>query len=356
MDRSVPGEEKISRKDAKAAKRYRVSNGFLALFALLRGKFPGTHRSGSISGLRGGTVQSNNSITWQPEDRPCPVCNSDEFKRVGARGGRAHRSGIGVETNVVKCRSCHTVYCRPTLIPATNPYAVETASDYFSIHDSEQRVLFGEYLAQVAEGITGGPGRMLEIGCGRGELLRGAANRGWEVMGVEMTPGFAELARSQGIRVESSPVESCTSLKLEFDAILLAAVLEHLYDPVDTLQRVAAALRPGGVVYINVPNESSLTMRAGNLYLMARGLDWSINLSPTFPPFHVVGFSPSSLRRALSRAGLDVHTLVLQKWNNDLPPPTTAGQKFEVWAMSAAQRLGSWLKMGDGIDCWAIKR
>src|SRR5215831_8620802 len=102
---------------------------------------------------------------------------------------------------------------------------------------------------------------MLEIGCGRGELLVGAANRGWSVHGVEMTEGYAQLARSRGIEVECSPVEKCQSLNQTYDVILLAAVLEHLYDPLGILRRVKDALRPGGLVFIDVPNETSLMMK-----------------------------------------------------------------------------------------------
>jgi hypothetical protein len=75
-------------------------------------------------------------------------------------------------------------------------------------------------------------------------------------------------------------------------------LLEHLYDPADCLRRV----HDGGLVFIDVPNECSLFTRLGNAYMRLRGRPWAVNLSPTFPPFHVVGFCPSSLRRLLRRA------------------------------------------------------
>lgn len=37
-----------------------------------------------------------------------------------------------------------------------------------------------------------------------------------------------------------------------------------------------------------------------------RDRDWAMNLSPTFPPYHVVGFTPKSLRRALRATGFEV--------------------------------------------------
>jgi len=260
-----------------------------------------------------------------------------------------------VETQVVKCSDCDVFYTHPTLIPESNPYAKEAANEYFHFHDSEQKVVQGEALAAFAEKCLNGPGRMLELGCGRGELLVGAANRGWTSFGVEMTRDFASVSRQHGVQVECSSIEDCKSLDQTYDVILLAAILEHLYDPIESLKRVRNALRPGGLVFIDVPNESSLTMRLGNLYMHARGRDWSINLSPTFSPFHVVGFSPASLRKTLESLGFRIHTLTAPKWGNALGEGSTVSAKLERTALSVVQTLGERIGMGDGITCWAIR-
>lgn len=301
-------------------------------------------------------LQSADGTQWRAEDRPCPICGSRSIKELGARGGRAHHESKGVETSVVRCKDCQVIYTRPTLIPESNPYAKESADEYFQLHDFQGKILQGETLAEFAEKVLGGTGRMLELGCGRGELLRGALNRGWSVYGVEMTEDYAEIARSHGVEIELASIEDCKFLEQTFDVILLAAVLEHLYDPMKTLERIRNALRPGGLLFIDVPNESSLTMRVGNLYMRARGRDWAVNLSPTFSPFHVVGFSPTSLRNALASAGFGVHTMTVPKWNNALPEGKTTTQKIERAAMGVVQSVGKVLRMGDGITCWAVRK
>ena len=300
--------------------------------------------------------KSADGTEWSAEDRACPICGSRDARNLGARGGRAHHEARGVETNVVRCKECQTVYAHPMLIPKTNPYEKESADEYFRLHDEQQKVSQGEKLAAFAESVLGGPGKMLELGCGRGELLKGALNRGWQAFGVEMTDDFIRVARARGVQIERSPIEICKSLEQPYDVVLLAAILEHLYDPMETLHRIKEAIRPGGLLFIDVPNESSLTMRIGNLYMRARGRDWAINLSPTFPPFHVVGFSPASLRRALSEVGFEVYQLEVPKWKNSLPPRTTVGQKIESLGLTAIQSLGELLGMGDGITCWARKK
>ena len=301
-------------------------------------------------------LKSPDGTRWFLEDRPCPVCGSRRARKLGARGGAAHHALSGVETNVVKCKDCKVIYTHPTLIPETNPYESKTAEEYFQLHDEQQKVLQGEQLAAFAEKILGRPGRILELGCGRGELLKGAANRSWTAFGVEMTEDFIRVARSQGVEIEYSSIENCKSLDQTYDVVLLAAILEHLYDPMETLRRIKNALRPGGLLFIDVPNEASLTMRIGNLYMRARGKNWVVNLSPTFAPFHVVGFSPTSLRNTLDSIGFEIHTLDVPKWRNALPRAVTTEQKIERLGLSVVQYIGSLLGMGDGITCWAVRR
>jgi 2-polyprenyl-3-methyl-5-hydroxy-6-metoxy-1,4-benzoquinol methylase len=108
-----------------------------------------------------------------------------------------------------------------------------SAREYFQLHDSQSKIRSGEALAAFAESILGRRfGSMLELGCGRGELLRGAANRGWKTRGVDMTAGFAEVARQQyGIEVEHASVKDSGALQETYDVVILAAILGHLQTP-----------------------------------------------------------------------------------------------------------------------------
>jgi SAM-dependent methyltransferase len=300
-------------------------------------------------------VQSPDGTRWSPEERPCPGCGSNATRKLGSRGGEAHRNGKGIKTTIVQCLHCEVIYTKPTLIPLDNPYEKHTAEEYFHLHDSQIKTNAGEDLAAFAEEVLGIKGKMLEVGCGRGELLLGALNRGWSVYGIEMTEHFAEVARSKGIDIELSSVEQSKSLHQTYDVILLAAILEHLYDPIAILNKVRAALRPGGLVFIDVPNERSLTMRIGNCYMRLRGRDWTINLSPTFSPFHVVGFSPKSLAAVLNSTGFRVLHLDVKGWNNVLPEGRGLIDRVERLGLHAVQTVGSMINMADGIACWAVR-
>jgi SAM-dependent methyltransferase len=169
-----------------------------------------------------------------------------------------------------------------------------------------------------------------------------------------MTEAFARIARDQhNLEIECAPAETSTALDETYDVILLAAILEHLYDPARTLKRVHGALRPGGLVFIDVPNECSLMTRIGNAYMRLRGTDWAVNLSPTFSPFHVVGFCPTSLRRLLRRTGFEPLTIQLHRWNLPLPPKRGFVGRAERIGLDMALSFGSLIGMGAGITCWA---
>jgi SAM-dependent methyltransferase len=139
------------------------------------------------------------------------------------------------------------------------------------------------------------PGRLLDVGCGKGRFLAAARDAGWEVLGVEFAPASAEAARAAyGIDVA---VGDFLDLPLEggFDVITMWHVLEHLPDPLAAVARAEELLAPGGRLVISVPNIESLQARLG-------GERWfHLDL-----PRHLMHFSPRSLSALVDRTGLRV--------------------------------------------------
>ncbi len=178
---------------------------------------------------------------------------------------------------------------------------------------------------------------------------------GWAVRGVEMTESYSQTARSAGFEIETAAVETCRSLDETWDVVLLAAVLEHLYEPRQCLARIRTALSPGGVVFVDVPNECSLWTRWGNAYMRVRGRSWVVNLSPTFPPYHVVGFCPMSLRRLATDLGYEVLEMRTHRWRNELPERRSLLGRIEGLGTEAALTLGAWIGSGAGITAWLRK-
>jgi SAM-dependent methyltransferase len=133
--------------------------------------------------------------------------------------------------------------------------------------------------------------RLLEIGCGTGCFLDEARRGDWDVCGVEVGEYAAEQARQRDLIVTCEPIEDARLDADSYDCVALWDVIEHLRDPVATLGRAAAALRPGGVLALSTGDVTSLCARLC-------GPSWHLfNL-----PEHLFFFSPRCLRGMLTRA------------------------------------------------------
>ncbi|MBI4590969.1 MAG: class I SAM-dependent methyltransferase [Candidatus Rokubacteria bacterium] len=95
--------------------------------------------------------------------------------------------------------------------------------------------------------------RVVEIGCGSGTFLPAAAEFG-DVVGVEATTEFLEVARRRGFTVLRGSLPDQLPLEADScDAALLFDVLEHLGDDRAALRAVRRILKPGGLLVCTVP-------------------------------------------------------------------------------------------------------
>lgn len=167
--------------------------------------------------------------------------------------------------------------------------------------------------SQILELVGVTPRRILDIGCGPGELGHVLRQRGHYVFGVDWRSpdfeldGFAQADIAQGL--PSTIVDS-------FDVVLLADVLEHMIDPLKLLLDAKRRLSPGGVVLVSLPNAVHWSMRAQLLFgrfnytnkgLLDRG--------------HVRFFTRDSAIRLFNDAGFTVVTRRTSPvpWENVLP-------------------------------------
>src|SRR5437016_5804732 len=217
---------------------------------------------------------------WQPQ--VCPICEVAPNRFLGRRGGAAHRSRSGVECEIWRCVRCVLILANPMPFPIGGHgkhYDVE-AVDYFQHHDRDSKDEAAHSFLTQASLLCGKKGRLLDIGVGRGELLRAAAEDGWDPLGVEPAATFAAYAaKHSGVEVIPKSIEQCTFENAWFDVVVLSGVLEHLYHPNETISEVARILRLGGILFVDVPNEAGLYFRLGNLYERLRGRDWVVNLA-----------------------------------------------------------------------------
>ena len=136
--------------------------------------------------------------------------------------------------------------------------------------------------------------RVLEFGMGWGYWSRMAQAHGLDVSGFELSPQRREYARQMGVRV----IDELSDGEGEFDCIYANQVFEHLPDPAATLAALRQRLKPGGIIYIRVPDGRGI-----DGYLARRG--WSPELDAIHPLEHINCFTRKTLIRFAAGAGLE---------------------------------------------------
>ncbi len=108
-------------------------------------------------------------------------------------------------------------------------------------------------LAVLERALERRPARLLELGCGSGNVL-GALRAFGEAVGQETSPILIAAARAQGLDVRAGTLPDEVVVPRGWaDAVLMLDVLEHLDDEAGALGAARRALRPGGLLVVTVP-------------------------------------------------------------------------------------------------------
>lgn len=151
-----------------------------------------------------------------------------------------------------------------------------------------------------------GQGRLLDYGCGSGWYLARMRARGWQVVGVDLSPFAAAVARENyGLEVHVGTLPHPCIPPASVDVVTMGQVLEHVPDPHEIIAAVTGMLRPGGRLALSVPNLASWGRRAFGPYW------WPLQL-----PLHLLHFTPVALRQLMEQHGLAVREVRMLRMTN----------------------------------------
>jgi 2-polyprenyl-3-methyl-5-hydroxy-6-metoxy-1,4-benzoquinol methylase len=171
------------------------------------------------------------------------------------------------------------------------------------------RALFRLLSARIMRGIQEphGANRLLDVGCGAGELLEVYRRLGWDTCGIEISPQGAAVCREKGLDVHQGTVFDAPFPTQRFDLILLSHVIEHVLDPVGVVRRVAEWLAPQGKIVVSTPNTRGIGF-------FMYGSCW-LHLDA---PRHLFLFDAQTIRLLAARAGLAVARVVTESSSQTL--------------------------------------
>lgn len=100
-------------------------------------------------------------------------------------------------------------------------------------------------------------GKLLDIGCGDGTVLKLSARISMDVTGLEVDPAAIRTARSEGLAILDGTYRLLSDYPNSFDYIICSYVIEHVHEPHALLKLITATLKEGEKAMISCPNSQS---------------------------------------------------------------------------------------------------
>src|ERR1051326_3286395 len=152
--------------------------------------------------------------------RACVACGSNEARKLGTKN----------ELDIVCCRRCRTLY---------TPYSPWYSSEYFYLgyYLKPEEVDTPGFVKTRLEEITAEfapyrqTNRLLDLGCGAGDLLQAARKHAWQVCGGDVSSHASKHVRELGFEVFAGELQAAEFPDAHFDVITAAELLEHLFEP-----------------------------------------------------------------------------------------------------------------------------
>jgi 2-polyprenyl-3-methyl-5-hydroxy-6-metoxy-1,4-benzoquinol methylase len=148
-------------------------------------------------------------------------------------------------------------------------------------------------------------GRLLDIGCGAGQLCEKAQRMGLTPVGMDISSAAIERARiaNPDIEFKNHSVEEFPwpVQPDHFDVVTSFEVIEHLLHPADLIRGAHIALRPGGYLALSTPYHG----RIKNVAICL--IDFDRHFAPEGD--HIRFFSDKVLQNLLDREGFDIVSL-----------------------------------------------
>jgi SAM-dependent methyltransferase len=202
--------------------------------------------------------------------------------------------------NLVKCAGCGVVHVEP--MPAEEEIWNYYGADYYR---SGSRIkirlerMIGCWSNLRSKGLIAKfskGGRLLDIGCGRGEFLKMFRGATWDLYGVEPNKeGYAQNIAKGYSKIFNQDLISCAFQSDYFDVVTMWHVFEHVRHPNRQLREIHSILKDHGLLIIAVPNIEGMGFKLG-------GKHW-FHLDC---PRHLYHYNPHTIRLILNNNGLNV--------------------------------------------------
>ncbi len=189
------------------------------------------------------------------EKYSCSICGEEEYEVLFELDGFEY----------VQCNHCKSIYNSVMLKNEVleEMYNSGIYLEYFKTLVAPAQKLRKETLerrkvSQISS-LFDKPGKILDVGCGSGSLLKECQQVGWTVQGIDPSKDAIAVAKEKyGLDLIEGFFES-HQFNEKFDCIVFIG-LEHMQNPMECLKKAYECLNPGGAIFYEVPNADSFLM------------------------------------------------------------------------------------------------
>lgn len=272
-------------------------------------------------------------IVFNKEFSMCPVCNSSNIELAfNSIDGEVSMSGF----TLYLCKECYLYFVNPQ--PTSEWLEEYYNTDYLARTTQDGIVDFKTHFKNFGRGDAEKillnikrvrtVGRVLDIGCGTGGLVKVLHEDGFNVTGIDISKDAIIKAQELGpLNLINISIENFNTTE-RFDLIILYGVIEHLREPQKIIEKISNFLNKDGNLLIYTPLVNGLQFSYLREYA---GL--------IMPPYHLFNFSYESILSLTKRF--------------KLIPILTINASCKGWLPSIARRIGiqnsynTWCKNSD---------
>lgn len=235
----------------------------------------------------------------------CEICKTTKFLKSKIVG--AINRDTTEKYDYVQCCECNLIFLNPPitdkeikkLYKDKNYWAISEYKNFSQKTLAKKREENYGFLYKIIFNKIKKRGVILDMGMGNGLFLSKFKEKGWKVIGTEISSIPLRFAKERfGIQGRMGDFLNLSFPKKYFDVICITNVLEHIPKPVNTLKKIYSCLKDEGYLFITVPNIESLGFKIF-------GKDWySLD-----PGRHLFLFSPLSVKKILEKTGFRIEKI-----------------------------------------------